>query len=241
MRLIPQVLLFGSLLFSLATPSVAETSSKTDLQFEKRLAACSQCHGDFGYGHVDLPRIPRLAEKPAGYLYKQLMQFKTGERRHREMNYVVRHLSSSYLQEMAEYYAKQRVPELSYKAPALSEEQEARAIKLMNEGDSARSVPSCKQCHGDALTGVKPMIPGIINQSYEYTLHQMQEWRENARPVSSTYCMWVVANRMDEADVEIVSAWLATQALPDNRELVSVEELAEPLPGWCTVEPEEEK
>lgn len=241
MRFIPRVMLLGGILLSFAAHAASENPASSDLQFEKRLAACSQCHGSFGYGHADLPKIPRLAEKPAGYLYKQLMQFKTGERKHRDMNYVVRHLSPSYLKEMADYYAKQRVPEISYKAPELSAEQEARAIKLMNEGDSARSVPSCKQCHGQELTGVKPMIPGVINQSYEYTLHQMQEWRENARPVSSTYCMWVVANRMDAEDVEIVSAWLARQALPENREPVSVEELPEPLPGWCTVEPEEEK
>lgn len=236
MRFLSYSMLVSSLLLPLGAQSATQTTTIDD--HEQRFAACTQCHGEYGYGHIDYPQIPRIAEKPAGYLHKQLMLFKSGERKHPEMNFVVRHLSPNYLKEMAEYYAKQEVPAMVYEAPELTEAQKKRAIQLMDEGDSVRSVPSCKQCHGQELTGVKPMIPGVINQSYEYTLHQMNQWRENERPVSSTYCMWVVANRMDADDVEIVSAWLATQPLPENREPVSVEELPEPLPGWCAVEEE---
>src|SRR5690554_1852016 len=31
---------------------------------EQRLAACSQCHGEYGYGNTTDPNIPRLAESP---------------------------------------------------------------------------------------------------------------------------------------------------------------------------------
>src|SRR5690554_7867476 len=55
---------------------------------EQRLAACSQCHGEYGYGNATDPNIPRLAEKPAGYLYKQLLSFKNGEGRNQAMEYV---------------------------------------------------------------------------------------------------------------------------------------------------------
>jgi cytochrome c553 len=30
------------------------------------------------------------------------------------------------------------------------------------QGDPARRIPACVQCHGDALMGVAPSIPGLL-------------------------------------------------------------------------------
>ena len=44
-----------------------------------RVLACASCHGDKGQGTND-DYFPRLAGKPAGYLYNQLVAFRDGRR-----------------------------------------------------------------------------------------------------------------------------------------------------------------
>ena len=207
---------------------------------EQRLAACSTCHGERGVGNPDNPHIPRLAEKPAGYLYKQLQSFKAQQGQSPAMEYVVRQLSPSYMMKIAQYYSEQRVEYHEQQLPAsITKEVLARGKQLVEEGDEARGVPACKYCHGQALTGVKPMIPGILNQPFDYVSTQLNLWRTNSRSVESTHCMWVVAKRMMQKDVEAVSAYLAIQPLPADHSPIELSALPNDLPGWCVLEESE--
>ena len=45
-----------------------------------RVLACASCHGAEGEGTSDV-YFPRLAGKPAGYLYNQLVAFRDGRRK----------------------------------------------------------------------------------------------------------------------------------------------------------------
>lgn len=209
-----------------ASPDVPDT-------MEQRLASCAKCHGEFGYGLENNPTIPRLAEKPAGYLYKQMLSIKAGEGQSKIMEYTMRLLSTDYMRKIAHYYAEQQVPYHEQIIPTMTEAQLKRGEQLVKEGDLARGVPACAQCHGAALTGVKPMIPGIINQPFDYMVTQLELWRSNKRSVESTHCMWVVANRLMPTDVKAVAAWLAVQPIPEQREPIMLADLPEDLPGWC--------
>lgn len=209
-----------------AEPDVPDT-------MEQRLVACSQCHGENGVGLVDSPAMPRLAEKPAGYLYKQMQSIKAGEGQNRVMEYLMHQLSPEYMKQIALYYSEQEIPEHKHRIPDMTEAELKRGEELVKEGDESRGVPSCQSCHGASLTGVKPMIPGIINQPYDYMVEQLNLWRKNKRSVESTHCMRLVAMRMLDSDVEAVAAWLATQPVPDEHKPVELEELDDELPGWC--------
>lgn len=206
--------------------------------FEQRLAACASCHGEYGHGDPASPSVPRLAQKPAGYLYKQLISFKMGNSQSPEMEYIVSHLSPEYLHKIAQYYASQRVPYHPQTLPATTPKQLARGEELVKKGDDSRGIPACQACHGEALTGVTPMIPGIVNQPFDYLATQLKLWRTNARSTKSTHCMWVVANRLRPSDVHAVAAWLASQPLPENTAPITEAQLPTPLPGWCTLEQE---
>src|SRR5438046_8309608 len=71
---------------------------------EARVQGCVTCHGQSGQGtRNDL--FPRIAGKPAGYLYNQLIAFRDGKRRYTPMNYLVAYLPDPYLREMADYFA----------------------------------------------------------------------------------------------------------------------------------------
>ena len=54
----------------------------------QRTLACTACHGKQGRAGPD-GYYPRLAGKPAGYLYNQLLNFRDGRRRNAAMRYLV--------------------------------------------------------------------------------------------------------------------------------------------------------
>lgn len=99
-----------------AFPSIAQTPGQPPDTMAARVEACTPCHGDKGRGTSDV-YFPRLAGKPAGYLYNQLVAFKNGRRKYPPMNYLLEFLTDPYLQDMADYFASQH-PELP--APELT-------------------------------------------------------------------------------------------------------------------------
>ena len=68
---------------------------------EARVQGCVTCHGHNGQG-TNSGYFPRIAGKPAGYLYNQLIAFRDGTREYPPMNYLVAYLPDAYLREMAE-------------------------------------------------------------------------------------------------------------------------------------------
>jgi cytochrome c553 len=71
--------------------------------------ACAWCHGDKGHGTND-DYFPRLAGKPAGYLYNQLIAFRDGRGTRRndiskQMRNIARQMTGSEIDEAARYYA----------------------------------------------------------------------------------------------------------------------------------------
>jgi cytochrome c553 len=85
-----------------ATPSFKSVDS-----IEARVQGCVTCHGQSGQGTQN-GYHPRIAGKPARYLYNQLIAFRDGTRKYPPMNYLVAYLPDAYLKEMADHFAKQR-------------------------------------------------------------------------------------------------------------------------------------
>ena len=71
------------------------------------MLACTGCHGREGRAAPD-GYYPRIAGKPAGYLFNQLRNFRD-ERRHYElMNGLLALLDDAYLREIADHFAVAR-------------------------------------------------------------------------------------------------------------------------------------
>lgn len=180
-----------------------------------RLEACTPCHGDMGQGTRDV-YFPRLAGKPAGYLYNQLLAFQNGRRKYPPMNYLLEFLSDQYLHDMADYFASQHPP-----LPAASpSEVSADVLKLgetlVTRGDAVRQIPACASCHGPALTGIEPGVPGLLGLRPSYVSAQLGAWRYGTRTATAPDCMQIVAGHLTEGDVTAVAAFLATLAAPTN-------------------------
>jgi cytochrome c553 len=208
LALLVAVMLFVSTCYA----SDAPTTIPDTLQ--QRIVACTSCHGVHGEGKPGSEFFPRLAGKPAGYLARQMRYFQSGLRKYAPMEYTVRQLSPEYMQEIAEYFAAQRVPYSRSPLPPVSAELLQRGEQLVNKGDSARKIPACVSCHGSELTGVEPSTPGLVGLPYDYISSQLGSWRTHTRATVAPYCMSIVANQLSASDITAVSAWLAGRELP---------------------------
>ncbi|MBK4735077.1 c-type cytochrome [Noviherbaspirillum sp. DKR-6] len=196
----------------------------------QRALACAACHGKEGRATRE-GFFPRIAGKPAGYLYNQLVNFREGRRQYPMMTYMVAHLSDAYLRELAEYFAGLHLPYPPAAAADATPEALARGRSLVVNGDAARDIPACVACHGQSLTGRLPAIPSLVGLPRDYLNAQFGAWRNGARHAAAPDCMAQISQRLDARDVAAVSAWLAVQPVPQD--MRPEPPSATPLPLRC--------
>lgn len=215
-----------------AAQNVASPQRPPDT-IEERLRACVSCHGQHGRGASNV-YFPRLAGKPAGYLYNQLVAFREGRRKYAPMNFMLAYLPDDYLKKMAQYYAEAQLPFDNPAPSALSEQTLQRGRNIVQNGIPARQVPACVACHGPHLGGREPGIPGLVGLRFDYISAQLGAWRYGTRTALDPDCMQLVAARLTEADVAAVAAWLAAMPVPaDMRDIRPLKPSSERLPLAC--------
>lgn len=223
------VVVFVLLLLLLASSATAAPLQVPDTMAQRALA-CTGCHGPQGRA-TPQGYIPRIAGKPSGYLHAQLLAFRDGRRPHDGMARLLVNLDDRYLAELASHFAALNVP---YPAPApVQGTPQSRALgeRLVREGDAARGLPACVSCHGAAMTGVTPAIPGLLGLPRDYLVAQLGGWRVHIRQARAPDCMASLAQRMQREDIAAVADWLAAQPLPADSSPAS--RLPQPLPAPC--------
>ena len=151
---------FSRLLMALAGTAgcMAQAATVPDT-LAQRIKACTACHAQEERHDAFFPRI---AGKPAGYLYNQLVNFRDGRRRYPMMTYMVEHLPDAYLKEIADYFSQQHPTPPPAQASTAGSGALARGKQLVLAGDSVKKIPACISCHGQQLAGVAPAIPGLL-------------------------------------------------------------------------------
>lgn len=85
--------------------AIASMSAPVAAQTPPRFVmACAPCHGFDGIGHD--PATPNLAGQSAIYLHNQMTAFRTGARKHPEMNFFSGQMTRDEMHAIAEYYSK---------------------------------------------------------------------------------------------------------------------------------------
>ena len=179
----------------------------------QRVLACTSCHGPQGRAAPD-GYYPRLAGKPAGYLYNQLVNFRDGKRHYGLMTQLLAPLTDAYLMEIAQHFASMQVPYPAPRPPSADAAQLARGKQLVMGGEAARGIPACVQCHGSAMTGVAPNVPGLLSLPRDYLNAQLGAWKTGQRQAQAPDCMHAVVKRLSDADINAASSYLAALALP---------------------------
>jgi cytochrome c553 len=196
----------------------------------QRTLACTSCHGKEGRAGPD-GYYPRIAGKPAGYLYNQLLNFREGRRHYGLMAGLLDTLSDDYLYEMALHFSKLDVPYPPPQPATAPAEVLQRGRELALQGNAERRVPACARCHGPALTGVEPNTPGLLGLSRDYLNAQLGAWRTGQRRAVAPDCMAEIARRLSPEDLSAVTAWLAAEAVPRDAKPMAAILPAPPQPA----------
>ena len=176
----------------------------------QRLQPCMACHGAEGRASRE-GYLPRIAGKPAAYLYQQLLNFRDGRRSNATMAGLLAFQSDAYLREIAGHFAALDLPYNPPPAPTANAAQLARGQQLATQGDADRQLPACAACHGPALSGSLPAVPGLLGLPRDYLIGQLGAWQTGIRRALAPDCMAHITRRLAPDDVSAVAAWLAAQ------------------------------
>ena len=221
-RAAASVLLAGAAVASPAAPKFEDSMAQ-------RMQACTGCHGAQGRAASD-GYYPRIAGKPAGYLYNQLVSFRDGKRHYALMTNLLAPLSDAYLREIAEHFAGLALPYPQPQAANAGGAVLARGEALALHGDAGLKIPACVQCHGAALMGVLPGVPALLGMPRDYLNAQLGAWRTGKRAAPAPDCMAQIAQRLGPADISALSQWLAAQPVPAGAKPAASLPAALPLP-----------
>jgi cytochrome c553 len=218
---------------SLLNTSLAQNNAK-------RMQACTTCHGAGSTATIGRTAnevyFPRIAGKPAGYLFNQLVNFREGRRHYGLMVGLVEHLNDAALMEMAQYFSQLQLPYPEPQAPpsGTSASVMQRGQQLAMRGDASKGINACVSCHGAQLLGAEPAIAGLLGLPRDYMAGQLGAWQTGMRRANSPDCMAQIAKKLSPEDVSAVTIWLAAQPVPvAAKALPSITALPAALPLPC--------
>ncbi len=169
---------------------------------QAKAALCGSCHGVDG--NSALAMNPKLAGQGAGYLYKQLVEFKSGARENATMAAMVMNLSDQDMLDLAAYYASQQVT-IGGADPAKIELGES----IYRAGNKELGVAACASCHSSDGTGNAPAkFPAVGGQHAEYTLSQLKAFRSGMRNNDAGSMMRSTVERLTDTELDALASYL---------------------------------
>ena len=138
------------------------------------MGRCFLCHG--ATGDSSSPLYPKLAGQNREYLLKQLNNFRRGERDSADMRKVVADMDGQDIQAAAFFFSRQEPSRGNSAYP------EMRAVgeKLFLEGNPAKGLKPCRECHGERGAG-SATLPRIAGQHTLYVETQLTLFEERKR------------------------------------------------------------
>jgi cytochrome c553 len=190
--------------------AIAQDKAKPDAAKGQTIATqvCAACHA--ADGNSPQPANPKIAGQFYEYLHKQLRNFKPqgGKKAEREnpvMAGMVANLSDADLQNLAAFYAGQKLK------PAKATDKELAALgqRIYRGGIAASGIPACAGCHGPAGAGIPAQYPRIAGQFSEYIADQLKAFRAGSRANDPNGMMRGVAVRMNDREIQAVAQYVA--------------------------------
>jgi cytochrome c553 len=130
---------------------------------------CVACHGEHGVPQDK--SIPVIDGQQQGYLYLQLRDYKSGNRRNDVMSPIAEGLERTDMMALAEYFSKRPWPNLRQTQPA--DGVIARALR-------ANVSIGCTGCHLGEYQGAGTQ-PRLAGQARDYMLQTMLDFRSRKR------------------------------------------------------------
>ena len=198
-------LLTAAALAAPALPVIAagETPAKPDMVKGEAsyTAVCAACHGVDG--NSSIVANPKLAHQHPDYLVKQLQEFKNDKRADPVMKGFASTLSDGDMQNIAAWLAKQPAK------PGFATDKELVTLgeRIYRGGIADRKVAACVGCHSPNGAGIPVQYPRLSGQHADYTVKQLQSFRDGVRKNSPQ--MKDVAAKMNDREIKAVADYIA--------------------------------
>ena len=185
------------------------------------MKACVDCHGRDGRS-VAGPRVPDLQNLSHEYIALTIQAMRSGERPTGIMQPIATRLSDVQVEEVARYFSGLPKGESSKSKSATPPSESAidrtsdassipveshvvdEGMKLINEGDAARKVPACIECHG--LERSSASYPSLLRQSAVYIESQLKLYADGSRLGGEAKVMHDIADKLSEMQQKQVAA-----------------------------------
>ncbi len=203
-----QVMFTTLALFSVSATIQASDSIGDAGAGERKAALCSECHGDDG--NSDNPDYPRLAGQYAGYIVKQVKDFKNGHRLGNDSVAVMLNYDED-IRDIGTYFSQQKMRGTVTKP---NQALLASGETLYRQGNAKSGVYGCINCHGEKGKGMAENVttfPVIGGQHRDYLVKQLKEFRQGTRTNDPGGMMTGVAKKMTDAEINAVAEYLSAQ------------------------------
>jgi cytochrome c553 len=164
-------------------------------------AVCAACHG--ADGNSGTPVNPKLAQQHPEYLVKQLQEFKSGKRNNAVMKGFATALSDEDMRNIS-YWAASKKAKTGF---AKDKELVALGEKIYRGGISDRQIPACASCHSPTGAGIPAQYPRLSGQHADYTMAQLNTFREGSR--KNSLQMTQVSAKLNDREIKAVSDYIA--------------------------------
>jgi cytochrome c553 len=148
---------------AVAAPAITTPAMAAD-DIEAKAQTCAACHGENGVP-VDPKTMPIIWGQQANYLYKELHDYKSGDRKGPIMAPLVADISLPDLRQLANYFAAKPWPPKQGAGSA---------------GTPPAGIAQCQPCHLPNFEGGAP-APRLAGLSYEYLAGAMNSFADGTR------------------------------------------------------------
>jgi cytochrome c553 len=157
-RLFPTLFGAGIGLAVVASPAPAADD------IEAKAQLCAACHGQNGVP-TDPNTVPIIWGQERSYLFKQMRDYRNGERDNPIMSPIAQSLAEEDLRKIASYFAAKTWPALNAASTSTS---------------PPKGITQCQPCHQPTFQGGPP-APRLAGLGYEYLVTSMGSFAENER------------------------------------------------------------
>lgn len=191
-----------ALIFILLSP-FANYAQEPKQSAHNKATICTACHGQKGISPQ--PIWPHIAGQNEAYFIKQIKDIQKGkERIAPTMAPIVASLNDQDINDLAKYYAKMPVAEGSSPEKFLK-----RGEELYRGGDFDKHITACIACHGPKGNGNSQAgFPVLSGQNAQYTITQLQAFKEGKRSNDLNKIMRDISSRMSQEDMEAVAHYI---------------------------------
>ena len=196
-------IVFLFIFFSLVGGAESKLSSQEIASTKKIINnLCIACHGADGNSLISVN--PKLGGQHAGYILKQLKNFKSGLRDNAVMAGMVANLSEIEMINLGFYFSEQDILLSSAKDNGVGSIGE----KIFRAGIKNKGVAACASCHGPSGHGIPDKYPRLNAQHSEYTLAQLKAFRLELRKNDPSAVMRTIAQKLTEQEMKAVSDYI---------------------------------